>query len=73
MSGPTAPREPSSSANAVSATSSPPNETATIAATMTSTRIPGARSAPARVRSTLSAGRQAREAGDRAKPTAAPL
>ncbi len=72
-SGPTAPRDPSSSANAVSATSSTPKLIATIAPATTSVRIPGEPSAPARVRFTLAAGRHAREAGARANPRAAPL
>src|SRR3954452_25456939 len=71
MSGPTAPRDPWSSANAVRATSSAPKATAAHAAAAASVRIPGERSAPARVRSTLSTGRHRREAGADAKPTAA--
>jgi len=57
----------------VSATSITPIEIAAIAPEITSVRIPAALNTPERRRSTLSAGRQAREAGARANPTAAPL
>ncbi len=69
-SGPTAPREPSASAKAGSATSSAPNETAMTAPANTSVRMPAERSAPARVRSGCSSGAAAlRAAGAVAKPT----
>ena len=71
MSGPTAPREPSSSAKAGSATSSAPSETAVTAPANTSVRMPPDRSAPARVRSTCSSGGALRAAGAVAKPSAA--
>ena len=71
MSGPTALRSPSRSAKAGSATSSAPNEIAVIAPTRTSVRMPGDRSAPARVRSTCLSPCAARATGAVANPTAA--
>ena len=70
ISGPTAPREPSSSAKAGSATSSAPSATAVTAPVKTSVRMPVERSAPARVRSTCSSGAP-RAAGAVANPTEA--
>ena len=68
ISGPTAPREPSASANAGSATSSAPKETAVTAPANTSVRMPAERSAPARVRSASASCASLRAAGAVANP-----
>ena len=71
ISGPTAPREPSCSANAGSATSRAPKETAVTAPANKSVRMPGERSAPARVRSWSASRTTLRAAGAVANPSEA--